>query len=226
VQDADNLGWKLAAVLQGRAPASLIRTYDDERIPAADENILHSTRATDFITPKTEAARAYRDAVLALAERQAFARAMVNSGRLSRPYAAVGSPLNAADTDGWEGALAPGSPAVDAPVEGGWLLSQLRGFTLVRFEKPSPFGRGQGEGGAAWMDPHPFPLPEGEGEWRGGSVATTPVLAQRYGAFPGACVLFRPDQHVLANFRTYDPGRVQAAIDHALMRPQALERVA
>jgi len=59
VQDADNLAWKLAAVLRGDAPTSLIETYDAERIPATDENILHSTRATDFITPKTPAAEAY-----------------------------------------------------------------------------------------------------------------------------------------------------------------------
>ena len=85
VQDADNLAWKLAAVLRGEAPAALIATYDDERIPAADENILNSTRSTDFITPKSEAARAYRDAVLELSEHYAFARPLVNSGRLSRP---------------------------------------------------------------------------------------------------------------------------------------------
>ena len=206
VQDADNLAWKLAAVLQGRAPADLVRTYDDERIPAADENILHSTRATDFITPKTEAARAYRDAVLMLAEKHAFARGMVNSGRLSRPYAAVGSPLNAPDTDTWPGALPPGSPGLDAPVERGWLLDRLKGFTLLRFDDRTADARG-----AAW---HAVTLPP------------SGLAAQRYGASPGACVLFRPDQHVLANFRTYDPARVQAAVDHALMRPASLERVA
>ena len=48
--------------------------------PAADENILHSSRATDFITPKTPAARAYRDAALRLAERHGFARGFINSG--------------------------------------------------------------------------------------------------------------------------------------------------
>ncbi len=33
VQDADNLGWKLAAVLRGEADAALIASYDAERIP-------------------------------------------------------------------------------------------------------------------------------------------------------------------------------------------------
>ena len=67
LQDAHNLGWKLAAVLAGEAPEALLDSYDAERVPAAEENILNSTRSTDFITPKSDAARAYRDAVLALA---------------------------------------------------------------------------------------------------------------------------------------------------------------
>jgi 3-(3-hydroxy-phenyl)propionate hydroxylase len=235
VQDADNLAWKLAAVIAGRARPALIRTYDDERIPAADENILHSTRATDFITPKTPAARAYRDAALVLAESHDFARAFINSGRLSRPSAALASPLNAPDTDTWPAALPPGSPAIDAPLVDGWLLHKVRRFTLLHFEEPPPAGgRGQGEGGTTsrkadsvgTSHPHSGPLPEGEGEWRVVSVPATGLAAQRYGAFPGACVLLRPDQHVLANFRRYDEARIRAAIGHALMRAPALERVA
>jgi 3-(3-hydroxy-phenyl)propionate hydroxylase len=76
VQDADNLGWKLAAVLSG-APAALIDTYHDERSEASDENILNSTRATDFIAPRSAAERLFRDAALALAKDAPFARRMV-----------------------------------------------------------------------------------------------------------------------------------------------------
>jgi 2-polyprenyl-6-methoxyphenol hydroxylase-like FAD-dependent oxidoreductase len=36
-QDAYNLGWKLAAVVQGEAPATLLDTYAEERIPIAKE---------------------------------------------------------------------------------------------------------------------------------------------------------------------------------------------
>ncbi len=201
VQDADNLAWKLAAVIAGRAPAALVRTYDDERVPAADENILHSTRATDFITPKTEAALAYRDAALALAGQHAFARPLVNSGRLSRPYTMADSPLHASG-DGWPDCLPPGTPAVDAPIEGGWLLQRVRGFTALVFEPTGPLPAADGFGLVA--------------------LPCTGLAAARYGAFPGACVLLRPDQHVLALFRRYDPARIRAAIGHALMQP-ALE---
>ncbi|MET0453195.1 MAG: FAD-dependent monooxygenase [Mycobacterium sp.] len=39
MQDAFNLSWKLAAVLEGRADPTLLQTYDDERRPVAQELI-------------------------------------------------------------------------------------------------------------------------------------------------------------------------------------------
>ncbi len=199
VQDADNLGWKLAAVLAGTAPESLLDSYDAERIPANDENILHSTRATDFITPKTEAGRAYRDAVLELAARHEFARALVNSGRLSRPAVLRESPLNTPDDAPWCGGLPPGAPAVDAPLGPGWLLAALadNGFVLLRFAPP--------DGAALPGIRALFAAPEG-------------LLAARYAARAGDAILFRPDQHVAARWHDFKPAAVIAARDRALGR--------
>ncbi|RGE18959.1 FAD-dependent monooxygenase [Leucobacter sp. wl10] len=42
VQDAHNLAWKLAAVLRGEAPASLLDSYEWERRPVAAHNTAHS----------------------------------------------------------------------------------------------------------------------------------------------------------------------------------------
>jgi 3-(3-hydroxy-phenyl)propionate hydroxylase len=66
VQDAANLMWKLDLVMRGQAPATLLDSYDTERGAAADDNLLNSSRATDFMTPKTQASRVLRDAVLGL----------------------------------------------------------------------------------------------------------------------------------------------------------------
>jgi len=137
VQDADNLAWKLAAVLRGQAPEALLESYAREREAAADENIRHSTRATDFITPKSAASRLFRDAVLALARTQPFARTLVNSGRLSTPTTLHDSPLNTPDADVFEGAMVPGAAAADARVtradgRDDWLLRRLGdGFTAL-----------------------------------------------------------------------------------------------
>ena len=58
IQDADNLAWKLACVLRGPGARALLDSYDEERLVAADDNIRHSTRSTEFITPKNAASRA------------------------------------------------------------------------------------------------------------------------------------------------------------------------
>jgi 3-(3-hydroxy-phenyl)propionate hydroxylase len=59
VQDADNLGWKLKAVIDGIASDALIDSCNTERVYAAEENIRHSTQSTDFITPKSAASRIF-----------------------------------------------------------------------------------------------------------------------------------------------------------------------
>ncbi len=144
IQDADNIGWKLEMVLAGSAPEQLLDSYDAERTAAADENIVNSTRATDFITPKSAVSRTFRDAVLALAKRHAFARKLVNSGRLSIPHVHADSPLNTRDAPGetFSSTQIPGAPAADAPVRGpgsDWFLGYLQGgFTLITFGECVP----------------------------------------------------------------------------------------
>jgi 3-(3-hydroxy-phenyl)propionate hydroxylase len=201
VQDADNLGWKLDRVLRGASPPALLDSYGVEREAAADENILNSTRATDFITPKSEVSRLFRDAVLDLAGEHAFARALVNSGRLSLPTTYAQSPLNTPDTDTFDGAMVPGAPAADAPVSVDgrpeWLLRALGdGFALM-FDGPAP----------AWAAELPVRrLSPGDPEG---------VLATRYDLRPGTAYLFRPDQHVCARWRAPTLAAVQAALKRA-----------
>src|SRR3712207_1395384 len=135
IQDAENLAWKLALILQGEAPESLTETYDLERSAAADENIAHSTRSTDFIAPHTAQELRFRDAALALARRTAFAKRMVNSGRLSTA-SVYDTPLSTPDRDAWGGAARLGAPLPDAPMRtrGGdpiWLLDAVGGEETV-----------------------------------------------------------------------------------------------
>jgi 3-(3-hydroxy-phenyl)propionate hydroxylase len=222
IQDADNLVWKLELVLSGRAPERLLDTYDVERIHAADENILNSTRSTDFITPKSRVSRTFRDAVLLLAKKYPFARRLVNSGRLSVPAILGDSPLNTPDRDPdftrGPGAMIPGSPAADAPVAGaagGWLLGYLGGsFTLLGFgDAVGPFGvaslaRDRIPCKVVLVDAKPTPGASGVEDVNG-------LAVQRYDAWPGTVYLLRPDQHVCARWREFDLPSVRAAIAHA-----------
>jgi len=83
IQDADNLGWKLALVLQAKASEALLDSYCTERRAAAAENIAVTQRTARFLAPQSDAERLLRDAVLSLARNYPFARALVNTGRLS-----------------------------------------------------------------------------------------------------------------------------------------------
>jgi 3-(3-hydroxy-phenyl)propionate hydroxylase len=94
IQDADNLAWKLAWVIAGKADASLLDTYAHERRAAALENIRIAERTGRFLRPANPAENLYRDATLALARRHAFARSLVNTGRMSQPNVYADSRLN------------------------------------------------------------------------------------------------------------------------------------
>ncbi|WP_227268760.1 FAD-dependent oxidoreductase [Roseobacter weihaiensis] len=202
MQDVDNLGWKLGMVIKGQAPATLLDSYDDERIYGADENILNSTRSTDFITPKSEISHTFRNAVLKLAERHAFARPLVNSGRLSVPCVYDTSPLNGPDElPGGPAQSRVGSPCKDAPVKDGFLLQSLGDeFVLLSIN-------------AEMSD-----LPEVDGiPLRHVTISTdddpSGALSERYlGTAASAVYLIRPDQHVAARWPSFDPTKVSAAL--------------
>ncbi|MFX1674345.1 FAD-dependent oxidoreductase [Paraburkholderia sp. A2WS-5] len=233
-QDGENLAWKLAMVLENRAPDALLDTYASEREYAADENIRNSTRSTDFITPKSAVSRVFRDAVLTLAREHAFARQLVNSGRLSVPAVLHESTLNTADEETFAGQMVPGASCADAPVAGTqgapqWLLAQLGGrFTGLLFCRA---GATLESGTRAALDAlarGPVPMQfvvvlDGAGAVPEGLPANAAVLrdaeglaAQRYGAQDGAFYLIRPDQHVCARWRRADASRVEQALKRAL----------
>jgi 2-polyprenyl-6-methoxyphenol hydroxylase-like FAD-dependent oxidoreductase len=62
VQDAVNLGWKLAQVVKGRSPESLLDTYHAERHPVA-ARVLRNTMASVALRRPDERTKALRDAM-------------------------------------------------------------------------------------------------------------------------------------------------------------------
>jgi 3-(3-hydroxy-phenyl)propionate hydroxylase len=203
IQDIDNLAWKLVAVLDGSAPDSLIDSYDVERIPAADENIMNSTRATDFMAPKNATMALFREAVLDLAEHHPFARAFVNSGRLSVPDIYEDSPLSTPCYEGVSDGLPPGSPAMDAPItvdgRDTWLLDHFGGhFCLLDMN--------QGEAEHDDLGLHVLKIGRDFQDTKG-------MAEQRYGS---GIYLMRPDQHVAARFARFDADAIRTAQLNAL----------
>ena len=208
IQDAENLAWKLACVLSGECPATLIESYNDERAAAADENIAHSTRSTDFIAPQSAAEKVLRDAALALAPKAEFAKRMINPGRLSTASTYAASPLSTPDADAWRGGPAPGAPAPDVPLTDhqgkACFLSEALGrdFTLVVANPASLSALPAGV----------MVLTIGDG---GAFRDAQGLFAQRYDAQPGSAYLVRPDTHIAARFKTVTAAKIAAALAKA-----------
>lgn len=202
IQDVDNLGWKLGMVIKGQAPSSLLESYDIERVHGAQENILNSTRATDFITPKSKISYTFRNAVLSLAAKYEFARPLVNSGRLSVPCVYMNTPLNGPDllVNGPKQSRI-GSACIDAPLGDRFLLDELGDhFTIFAINTNVP------------------KVLNVEG-LKIRSITTSSkndpsgMLANRYlGKAKSAVYLIRPDQHVSARWETYDEAAIGAAV--------------
>ncbi len=203
VQDAENICWKLAAVITGIAPETLLDSYNEERRAAGAHNIHVTTRTIRFLAPRSPFEHRFRDAVLDLARRYDFARALVNTGRLSVPFEYSASSLT---TNG--GGAVPNLPITHADGTPGVLSDLLRGegapFLVLCFPGAAP--------------PH---LP--------GEIARVVACNAPVGDLPvirgerlahlgsaGEVLVVRPDQHLAARLARPDTAAVRAAIDKAL----------
>lgn len=211
LQDTDNLIWKLKLVIDGTAPETLLDSYDYERVLGADENIMNSSRSTDFITPKSDMSRIFRNAVLDLAEKFEFARPMVNSGRLSIPSIYDGSPLNGDGHPDLPARSRPGAPATDAPIDGGWLIDALGDqFQLLAINLDIP----------ETLDVSGIVVEAIKLDTKGDQDG---FITDRYlGDADQALYLIRPDQHVAARWTQYSEDAIRKAVNRATGRGEGI----
>ncbi len=205
IHDVDNLAWKLDLVIKGLAPENLLDSYAAEREHGADENILNSTRATDFLTPKSATSKRFRNAVLNLAQRYEFARPLVNSGRLSVPCVYDNMPLNGPDELDGPARTRVGASCVDALLGKDYLLDRLGNhFTVlgINVDLPETFSE---EG----LDISCISLSSADDPSGG--------LSDRYlGQAKSAVYLIRPDQHVAGRWEHFDAGQIRQALRIAI----------
>ncbi|WP_088138569.1 FAD-dependent monooxygenase [Achromobacter xylosoxidans] len=205
--DADNLVWKLAAVLQGKGEDALLDSYCLERRQAFHINAENAMRSTEFMSPPHRGFDLMREASLSLAGRHPGIARLVNP-RQTRAIAYPGSPLS---TDGESGGdWAPGAPLMDCgTADGGHLTDLLTpgGFTLLAF--------------GGWPEQEALEAATASAGWRflpGRCVvpampAGSPASGDTRQA--GMAYLLRPDGHVCGRWRSPSLDTVLAAIERA-----------
>lgn len=209
LDDAANLAWKLASVLEGSAGDDLLDSYGAERLPAARENIAYGAKSTEFMAPPDFAFRLLREATLRLALDEPAVRSLINP-RQSAPVAYAESPLNGPQEGIWSNdAAAPGQPAPEALLRGAhgdFHLTQCfaTDFTCLVFGDgalPAAVA-GLAAQGVAVLDIPPQADLLGQAR-------------QRYGvpdASATGLVLVRPDGYVMGRWRGLDPRGVLACL--------------
>ncbi|MBT2322311.1 FAD-dependent monooxygenase [Variovorax paradoxus] len=211
IQDAANLGWKLALVAQGLAGDALLDSYDAERRPAAAQNLQVTSRTARFLAPRSPAEHTLRRAVVALASHHAFARALVNTGRM---------------------AVANDYPAAPQLPEGGRSVQNLplrwsdgRPATLMQLlaEGTRCLGlwfapaREDAQAAAETTASLPLQLVAVGGESGLPTLQPDETLARHLGAgAPGSFCLLRPDAYRAALLTDPTPAAIAAALHTAL----------
>jgi 2-polyprenyl-6-methoxyphenol hydroxylase-like FAD-dependent oxidoreductase len=120
LQDAANLAWKLAAVLRGGAPDSLLDCYDTERRPVGERVLSATDRMFSLVTSQSGWVAGVRDALLpilgATVARSGMARARAFHfiSELGIRYHEGGAV--APDSAGWSDGPPAGHRAPDAPI--------------------------------------------------------------------------------------------------------------
>lgn len=199
--DAENIGWKLARVLNKTAPDALLESYSLERRGATLDVFENATKSAAFMTPPTAGYALMRKAALSLSLSQEFTRGLANPRQMV-PYDYQHSPLTSADLPGFDTGPTPGSICPNLRLKNGYLLDEMgEGYTLLFF--------GDEDSASALVA-------AGQTEDPGFKLLRfTQEDAQIATAFDcqnGGAYLLRPDQHVAARWHILTPATLAAAM--------------
>ena len=198
IQDAANLGWKLALVLNGEAGEVLLDSYHAERHAAAAENLKVTSRTTRFLAPRSAAEHRLRRAVVALARTHEFARKLANTGRMAQANDYPSSHCAPSGARSLQNVAFEGTSVMRELAEGTRLLGLWFGAGAAELASVEDLEK-------RW--PVRFRRVEADG-----------ALAHHLHAETGTLVLVRPDAYIAAVVDRATPDFVEALLRSALGR--------
>ncbi len=223
--DAANAGWKLAYVINGEAPDSLLDSYSPERRGATMEIFDNAVKSTRFMTPPTRGFALMREAALSLSVSQGFSRPLINP-RQSQPYTYADSPLTSFAERNAEFDTGPiaGAPLVNRRVgEDDYLLDYLGpAFSGLYFHDAETLPEGLEElRQRLILGEEPFTLiiiSRRPVDFETGAVIVDRDghIFETYDAHNGSFYLVRPDRHVCARWHNLQSDEVLTAFRTAL----------
>lgn len=202
IEDADNLSWKLAAIIGGNTK-ELLETYNSERVAAANQNIACTGQSNTFIAPQGEEAIAKRNWILENAKTDTQFKKQINCGRLSVP--SVYGKYPTSEQGVWKNTnLEPGRAVKDCLLAADYLIDHLDYRFTVLLAKNSflPSDLNQlSQKNIAVIEINPV---------------NHPALANLYELADGDAYLFTPDQYILGRWRNVNLSEVIHLIDKYL----------
>lgn len=201
LQDAYNLGWKLAFVLRGLADESLIDSYNAERHPIGVQLLKTTDRLFSVFGGQNPLARLARGRLAPVLGAHVLSRDWVRErfigmlAQLRLHYPA--SPLNAEDGSGWHNAPAPGDRAREADflIDGkpGRLYDVFRGthHTVLLFT-----GLDDDTRPAAELRRLAEQLEQDHPGLVKAHVVDTPSAHRQYGVTTPSAFVIRPDKYI------------------------------
>jgi len=195
--DAQNIAWKLAWVMQGKAGAALLDSYTPERRGATLDVFSNATKSARFMTPPTRGWEVMRNAALNLALSHSFAGELANPRQMT-PYTYADSPVVSADDPAFSGGPPAGAVLPEARQGDGYLSETLgEGFSLIIFD----------ESLAKNMD---FPSVDII------VVDTGSEAAKLLSAGRSSAYLVRPDLHIAARWFEAKANAIELGLKYAL----------
>jgi len=209
LDDADNLAWKLAAVVQG-GPEALLDSYSAERVQAFHVNAESARRSTEFMSPPSRGFDVLREAVLSLAAEHRDIAELINP-RQTAAVAYTASSLSTPNADAWQGGPLPGEVLPEVPVAGpvGHVTEVVGpGFVLLHFGAPPAW--------AALDGVRLVPvLAQADARWPQALRDAAGRLTREFDAAEGSAYLLRPDGHVAARWKQCSATALHAALRRA-----------